>query len=872
MGFLANEIKKTAKAKNVRNIKRNDIPIASLNSMGCTVCPRHADEKTLYTPKMGATGSDHPLVYMLGSSPSLKDDSNGEHFSDKAGGVIYQQFDPTFWKRQVRCNYITQCMTPDDQIGGPGAVAIECCRGRIVTDIEQTKPLVIVGVGDDVLDWATGLGRNTMAFRGTFIPIKIGKHTCWFYPVLFPNFVYKKTYGLSEYELTLQHDIDNLMNWLEGDEQEAPRVHPGPYDEGIEYIFGNEAGDLQRLEDALNKLAQSDSAIDIETNGLKPVDLKDPKILTCAIGTYEHTIAFPIDHPDGWSTDKQRKRVWLLLGQFLVNSREKIAHNLAFELLWFCWFFGHAVMRQSDWADTMAMWHTLDEREGTKALEAQTVVHFGFNLKAQSRVDVSRPEWWKHYSLQEVLRYNGMDTKWSELLARKLKPLLAVDPKYQWEYDRKIKTAPTLVLLEHLGLPVDLDYATKLFNQYDKQLDEIEDKIRSTPEVKTFMRRFGSFSPTNSHDVLKLMQRICKRDEIREEDRDGNVSFSTDEEALELIPAKEVPSAPLILEHRHLTRNQTTYLDPVISRKILSPDGHMHPSYSSMRARTGRLSSEVHNWPKRKHKEVRGVVAPEEGMWFVPADYGQIEFRVAAMLSEDDNLVKYCWTGYDVHKYWAQRMIKEYPPILDRIAEDFGIDRGDDEKLLKTLRQDAKNMWVFPCIFGAIVKSRAQNLRIPLEVAESLDREFWDEFPGLKDWQEWELDHYEKKLYVETASGRRRRGPMTANEIINMPIQGTALDIVCEGMNALSLRAQCEDDLIIHPRFNGHDDLSFIIPDDSRFDPRVKIIVEEMCKPRFDYVIVPLVVEVSKGPRWNEVKEIGVYRSDVIFNTPNPYA
>jgi hypothetical protein len=61
MGFLANEIKKTAKAKNVRNIKRNDIPIASLNSMGCTVCPRHADEKTLYTPKMGATGSDHPI-------------------------------------------------------------------------------------------------------------------------------------------------------------------------------------------------------------------------------------------------------------------------------------------------------------------------------------------------------------------------------------------------------------------------------------------------------------------------------------------------------------------------------------------------------------------------------------------------------------------------------------------------------------------------------------------------------------------------------------------------------------------------------------------------------------------------------------------
>lgn len=179
-------------------------------------------------------------------------------------------------------------------------------------------------------------------------------------------------------------------------------------------------------------------------------------------------------------------------------------------------------------------------------------------------------------------------------------------------------------------------------------------------------------------------------------------------------------------------------------------------------------------------------------------------------------------------------------------------------------------MWVFPMFFGSQVSSCATNLKLPMEIANELAEEFWDTFRVTKEWQERLLVSYEKKGYVETLDGRRRRGALSLNQIINHPIQGTALSIVCAGMNALSERAEAEERMDRHPRFNGHDDLSFFMPDHT-IEENLPIIAEEMCKPRFPWINVPLIVEASVGPRWNELEEIKVFHSNKIFNTPNPY-
>lgn len=862
MSFFFNTAKTEVKAKVTKKPGRKaDIPIASLRTLGCSVCPRDCDA-TLKSPKMEPSGTNGPLVYLLGGSPSQEEDEDNNHWTDKAGSALYKIFGSEFMQRSVRSNFITQCR------GDQTMIEIECCRNRIVADIEKTKPLVIVGVGDAAINWATGASGGALTHRGTWFSVKIGNHVCWFYSLIYPNYVNKKSYGgKSEYQLALEHDVANLKERL--DNLPTPEVWSSHYDDGIELITGQEPGDLQKLERALIELAREPkSALDLETTGLRPFMLKDARILTVAVGTFKRTVAFAVDHPEGWGTEARRKKVKELLLKYLLDSGRKAAHNLAFEMEWFAFEYGGALLRRTEWDDTMAQAHTLDERSGTKSLDVQCRINFGFSLKGLSNIDASRI---LEYPLTKVLKYNALDAKWSDRLRDKLDAALLKVPAYGREYLRKVRLAPTLVLTEIAGLDADLDYANELRNTLMKQTKGIEARLARCPEVKEFTTRFGVFSPTNPEHVLKLMKEVCKRDEVRIEDkRTKAVRWSSDEESLSKIPTNEVPSAALVLEHRGASKLLSTYIQPVVDRKIICPDGKIRCKYSSMVAVTGRLASEdpnIQNWPKRKHKEIRGIVYAPEG-WLVACDYGQIEFRVVGMASEDQNLVRACWTGYDVHKFWAERMVAIYPEIKDWVVSEFKVDW--DEKGIKTLRQEAKNKWVFPQLFGSSIHSCAEQLHLPDYVATELSEEFWDEFQGVKRWQEKLVKSYEKNLYVETLGGRRRRGPMTKNEIINMPIQGTALDIVGAGMDSISELADLEDDHELQPRLNVHDDLTFVMADES-LEKKIPIIAREMCMPRFDYINVPLIVEVAVGPRWHDLTEIQVYRSNELFDTPNPY-
>lgn len=865
MSFFYNEIKKADKPKAKKVVRRGDIPIASLQTLGCSVCPRDKDEG-IQSPKMEPSGAKSPLVYLLGGSPSEEEDLDNNHWTDKAGEVIYSKFGSGYMKQNVRSNFITQCR------GDQTVVEIECCRGRITSDIERTKPRVVVTVGDAPLFWATGVNSGALNHRGSFFVSKIGTHVCWVYCLMYPSFAFKKSHRKSEYEMALEHDVERLKEALET--LPEPKVYDRDFDAGIEIIAGTEPGDMQRLEKALKRLTKKKkSSIDIEATGLRSMMVKDHFLVSCAVGTFDDVVAFSIDHPEGWGSEAQKVRVRSMLLDYLLESGRKCAHHLSMEMEWLSLYFGHQFLRLTEWDDTMALCHTLDERQGTKSLNHQVRMAFGFFLKSKSRIDVKRPKWWMQYPLVEILRYNGMDTKWTDKLRDHLAPKVAATKKLQFEYDRKVRLAPTLVKTELMGLEVDFVYAEEQSKRLEEDLSTLAAKIKRTPEVKEYQQLFGTFEPTRPEHVLELMKSICHRDEVRVEDkRSKTVRWTTDEEALNKIPRSEVPSAHLILEHRGLSKLKGTYVDPVVSRKIVCHDGRIRSKYGSMVAVTGRLNSEdpnIQNWPARKNKEIRAMITAARWRWLVACDYGQIEFRVVGMASGDENLVKACWTGYDVHAFWAQRIVDLYPSIKDYIVEEFEVDW--DEKGLKTLRQEAKNGWVFPQLFGSSVNSCVEQLHIPSDVGEELAGEFWDEFRQVKKWQEKLLVSYEKNLYVETLGGRQRRGPMTKNEIINHPIQGTAFDIVAEGMNVCSEMADLMEDPELQPSLNVHDDLTFEM-DDASLETKIPIIAAEMCRPRFEYINVPLIVEVKAGPNWFDLEELKVYKSNELFGTHNPYA
>lgn len=873
MGFFYTEAK--AAPKKAPPKARGPIPIATLERMGCAGCPRDKLE-ALRTPKMRPSGPRDALVYLLGAAPSTEDDAEDLHWSDRAGAAIYKMFGRAWMEDYVRSNYTTQCAGAEAQ-----EVASACCRQRIIADIEAVKPRIVVGIGDQVLRWAVpelrGSAASALNQRGARFAVRFGTHECWFIPILYPNYVFKQSRRKSEYETVLSLDIEAIKRFAK---DPAPvRVAQAPYDGGVELITGREPGDMQRLERALDALAQErTSGVDIETSALRVRRKRDPLLLCAAVGTFRRTVAFSLDHPEGWGGTAQIKIAHRLFRDYLLASGRKAAHNLAMELEWFGYFYGEELLRRTLWDDTMAMAHTLDERKGVKGLEVQVLRAFGFNLKAQANIDLSRSKWWLEYSLERVLRYNGCDAKWTDALRDALEPEIDAVPAYRSEYERKIRTAPTLVIMESLGVPADVRYAEEMLDDLDREAARVETALRKTREVQAYERKFGTFQPTNPQDVLVLLRDICERPEVKVTDRDGNVTGeSTGEELLLSIPPAEVPSAPLIIDHRGILKVRSTYIEPIMRREIIDPDGMLRTKYSQMVAETGRFASEdpnLQNWPTRKpaQKRARGVISGINEivkLIMLACDYGQIEFRVVGMVTQDPRLVEYCWTGYDVHLFWAERFVKAYPKIKDLISREFEVDW--DEKGIKTLRQEAKNKWVFPQLFGSSVRACAEQLGIPVEIMQDLSEEFWDDFAVARKWQQEVVRFYERYGYVETLDGRRRRGAMTLNQIINHPIQGTAFSIVCAAQNALSERAQIEERWDRHPRFNGHDDISFFM-EEHLVEENVQVIAYEMCKPRFSWVNVPLVVEVSKGERWSEKKEIGKYWSHELFGTPNPYA
>ena len=229
------------------------------------------------------------------------------------------------------------------------------------------------------------------------------------------------------------------------------------------------------------------------------------------------------------------------------------------------------------------------------------------------------------------------------------------------------------------------------------------------------------------------------------------------------------------------------------------------------------------------------------------------------MASKDVNFCNALWTGLDVHYDWAVKISKEYPAILDRIFEDYYeaankmIDKGMKEydALIKLLRGDVKNQWVFPQFFGAGFKSCAKSLHIPETNAETLMEMFWDEFSGVKEWQDETLERAYHTGYVETMDGFRRRFPLSKQEIINTPIQGTAAEIVMRGLCLLSEESGLLEDCYMHPNIQIHDDLTTFMPEDG-MDERIKHMAEIMTGvyKELDYVNVPLIVEAEEGPNW----------------------
>ena len=195
---------------------------------------------------------------------------------------------------------------------------------------------------------------------------------------------------------------------------------------------------------------------------------------------------------------------------------------------------------------------------------------------------------------------------------------------------------------------------------------------------------------------------------------------------------------------------------------------------------------------------------------------------------------------------WAIKLAEEHPEYIG------GKKYLKDENVMKDLRSKVKSKLVFPAIFGASNSSIANYLSIDEYVITKLMDRFREQHEGLVRWQNKTITSYYNKGYTSTLVGRRRRYPLTKNQIYNHPIQGTAAEIVCKVMSNLSKLALEKDMMHIHPNVNIHDDLTFTkVPDkESVIEDSINIISKEMLRKIYDFMNVPMGIEIMLGYNW----------------------
>lgn len=435
---------------------------------------------------------------------------------------------------------------------------------------------------------------------------------------------------------------------------------------------------------------------------------------------------------------------------------------------------------------------------------------------------------------ESVYEYAAEDADITLQLKNKLEPELERIGAQQLFNEIEMPLMPVLAEMELNGVRIDTGSLAETSNILTTRMHEIEQKIYTQAG-----HEFNIASPKQVGEVLFDKMHIVEKPK-----KTKTGQYVTSEEVLQTLRSKHEIVAD-ILEHRGLKKLLGTYVDAL--PKLINPKtGHIHTSFNQTVTATGRLSSSdpnLQNIPVRGEdgKEIRRAFVPEPGCLFFSADYSQIELRVMAHLSGDENMIEAFREGHDIHAATAAKIYK------------VGMDEVTRDQRTKAKRAN------FGIIYGITVFGLAERLDISRDEAKQLIDGYFSSFPKVKDYMEKAKDDARSKGYVETLFGRRRYLPdinsrnatvrgFAERNAINAPIQGTAADIIKVAMINISRRFKAEgvrSKMILQV----HDELNFsVVPEEKELVER--IVMEEM-QGAFQ-MRVPLIADCGWGANWLE--------------------
>jgi len=821
---LAKTIKKINKVRDKKSVTGP--------SLGCDACALKRTWPTLKSPMMKMTGNiETGDILILGEAPGENEDLQNQQFVGESGKLLRDILPFKHTKRLAYQN-IVRCHPAGNDT--PNAEVVRACSIHLERDITALKPRAILGVGGTPLSGVFP-GQSITDLHGLRMPVQIGSHVAWYWPILHPAFVLRMGGRKSNAYPVFRADITRFFS--EVDSWDKPKMVSLSIDSIIKPKSLAEGISL------LEKMCLPLS-IDVETTSLTSKEI-DAKLLTAAISDGNTTIAFCVDHPrfpNDWGLKLLHKAI----------TKPWLSHNAAMELKFFLRYYPDTEPAPFD--DTQALARLKYQRVGAGSLDIVSKLNLGINVKSLSDLDTKNL---MLYPIEGVLNYNGLDALATRLCYDRMKN--TVD---KTNYQRLIRSIRAVTHMEMMGICTDQTEAKRQQEYWQAvERDEIA-KAKKIYEVREFelrnMRPFNIASNSDVGEALAVHGRLPLPPKAA---RGGKRAWSTSEEDL-LKCAPDNPLVRAVIAYREAVKMNSTYLSSVLEAPARYGTNYIHPKYTILTVRTGRMSSvdpNAQNWPKRDAAQInlrKTIIAKPEHI-FVAFDYGQIEARIIACATKDKNLIRKTIAGYDVHAYWRDRALSLHPDYIERFKQLSG--SLDHKKILKSARDTIKSDFVFAAFFGSSDTSISERSGLPLTISGQMLDELWQEFPGVRAWIKQQRRQYYETGCIYTLTGRVRYGIASGNEMINTPIQGSAADIMLDACSELSEMSIAENDPYLHPRVAIHDDLMFELPDDGRLLMYIERIWPVLTKVRYPWLVVPLIIEARIGTTWRDLEDFAVF-------------
>ncbi len=625
-----------------------------------------------------------------------------------------------------------------------------------------------------------------------------------------------------------QEERKTQLSLLE--EVESPYQAASPRTTTGEYYAVDTAAALDAL---VAELVQASAlACDVETTGLDPMQAELVGIALTAWPGRAYYV--PVGHAPLKGQNLPLELVRAKLGPILADSRiGKYFHNADFDLM---------ALAEAGFAvegiafDTMIAADLIDPGRANLGLKQLAWERLGVEMTPISNLIGKGQITMAQVPVSEVAPYAGADVDMTFRLVEVLRRDLAerhLEPLFQ---KVELPLIPVLLEMERHGVMLDVAFLNKMSKEFAAQMAELEDRIYAI-----------AGHPFNLNSTRQLGQVLFEELGLTPPKRTAT-GYSTDASVMDELRGAH-PIIDLLAEYRQLSKIKSTYLDALPG--LVNPrTGRVHTSYNQTGTVTGRISSRnpnLQNIPIRTEvgREVRQAFIAPEGHWLLEADYSQVELRILAHISGDQELRAAFLRGEDIHANTAASIMGV--PLAEVTAD---------------MRRVAKSV-NFGIIYGISDFGLAQYTGLSQADAARYITNYFARYPRVREYLEETKEKARRDGYVETLLGRRRYFPELQSAsranfnsrraaermAINMPIQGTAADIIKLAMieiAAMLRREGLQSKMIMQV----HDELVFEVPD-AELDvirQRVHDVMENIYP-----LAVPLNADVKVGRDWGHM-------------------